>query len=120
MCVVLLNSEGRTINRIEVLRILRFSQLCGPGLTKSWTTQRLRYAAVSLDNLFPFFRVTSRPLELEGSIYLQTQPLTEISTRNISRVEVGGGKGGRCVKLTTSPLHIPIVWKSGSLKLLEP
>jgi hypothetical protein len=29
-----------------------------------------------------------------------TQPLTEMSTRNISR---GGGKGGRCVWLTTLP-----------------
>ena len=47
------------------------------------------------DNLFPSFRMTSRPLDLEGSIYLRTQPLTEISTRNISGVEVGGDKGGR-------------------------
>jgi hypothetical protein len=31
-----------------------------------------------------------------------------------------GGKGGRCVGLTTLPPHVPIVLKSGSLKLLEP
>jgi hypothetical protein len=42
------------------------------------------------------------------------QPLTEMNTRNISL-----GKGGRCVRLTL-PFHVPIVLKSGSLKLLEP
>jgi hypothetical protein len=36
---------------------------------------------------------------------LSTQPLTEMSTRNISL----GGKGGRCVWLTTYHLHVPIV-----------
>ena len=30
-----------------------------------------------------------------------------------------GGKGGRCVRLTTYHLHAPIVKKSGGLKLLE-
>ena len=30
-----------------------------------------------------------------------------------------GGKGGRCVRLTTYHLHVPIVKKSGGLKLLE-
>ena len=44
-----------------------------------------------------------------------TQPLTEMSPRNIS-----WGKDGRCVGLTTLPLRVPIVLKSGSLKLLEP
>jgi hypothetical protein len=45
-----------------------------------------------------------------------TQPLTEMSTRNIS----WGGKGGRCVGLTTLHLHVPIVLKFASLNLLEP
>jgi len=31
-----------------------------------------------------------------------------------------GGKGGRCVGLTTLPLHVPIVLKSGIFNLLEP
>ena len=31
-----------------------------------------------------------------------------------------GGKGGRCVGLKTSHLHVAIVLKSGSLNLLEP
>jgi hypothetical protein len=31
-----------------------------------------------------------------------------------------GGKGGRCVRLTTYHLHVPIVKKSGGLNLLEP
>jgi hypothetical protein len=31
-----------------------------------------------------------------------------------------GGKGGRCVRLTTYHLHVPIVEKSGGLNLLEP
>ena len=30
------------------------------------------------------------------------------------------GKGGRCVRLTTYHLHVPIVKKSGGLNLLEP
>ena len=48
-----------------------------------------------------------------------TQPLTEISTRNISWGG-GGGKGGQCLRLTTLHFHVPIVSKSGSLNLLEP
>ena len=31
-----------------------------------------------------------------------------------------GGKGGRCVRLTTYHLHVPIVKKSWGLNLLEP
>jgi hypothetical protein len=31
-----------------------------------------------------------------------------------------GRKGGRCVRLTTYHLHVPIVKKSGGLNLLEP
>ena len=31
-----------------------------------------------------------------------------------------GCKGGRCVRLTTYHLHVPIVKKSGGLNLLEP
>ena len=31
-----------------------------------------------------------------------------------------GGKGGRCVRLTTYHIHVPIVKKSGGLNLLEP
>ena len=31
-----------------------------------------------------------------------------------------GCKGGRCVGLTPYHLHMPIVFKSGSLNLLEP
>jgi len=44
-----------------------------------------------------------------------TQPLTEMSTRNIS----WGGKGGRCVKLTTLPPSCADCLKIGSLNLLE-
>jgi hypothetical protein len=42
-----------------------------------------------------------------------TQTLVKMSTRDIP-----GGKGGRCVRLT-SPFRVPNVMKSGSLKLLE-
>ena len=31
-----------------------------------------------------------------------------------------GGKGGRCIRLTTCHLHVLIILKSGSLNLLEP
>jgi len=45
-----------------------------------------------------------------------TQPLTEISTKNISwRVKAVGALGCQIYHL-----HVPIVLKSGSLKLLEP
>ena len=44
-----------------------------------------------------------------------TQPLTEMSTRSISL----GGKGGRCVRLTTLPPSCAVVTKSGNLNFLE-
>ena len=45
-----------------------------------------------------------------------TQPLTEMSTRNISwRVNAAGAYDGQPYHL-----HVPIVLKSGSLNLLEP
>ena len=43
-----------------------------------------------------------------------TQPLTEMSTRSIS----WGGKGGRCVRLTTLPPFCAVM-KSGNLNFLE-
>jgi hypothetical protein len=48
-----------------------------------------------------------------------TQPVTEMSTRNIS---LGvGGKEGRCLRLTTLPPSCADCFEiSGSLKLLEP
>ena len=42
------------------------------------------------------------------------------SNRNEYQEYFLGGKGGRCVQLTTLPLHVPNVMKSGSLNLLEP
>jgi len=33
---------------------------------------------------------------------------------------IPGGKGGRCIRLITYHLHVPIVKKSGGLNLLEP
>ena len=44
-----------------------------------------------------------------------TQPLTEMSTRNIS-----WGKEGRCVRLTTLPPSCAVVTKSGNPNFLEP
>ena len=44
-----------------------------------------------------------------------TQPLSEMNIRHISL----GGKGGRCVRLTTLPPSC-VVMKSGNLKFLEP
>jgi len=44
-----------------------------------------------------------------------TQPLTEMSTRVFP-----GGKGGRCVRLTTLPPSRAVVTKSGNLNFLEP
>jgi len=34
--------------------------------------------------------------------------------------DIPGGKGGRCVRLTTYHIHVPVVKKSGGLNLLEP
>jgi len=42
------------------------------------------------------------------------------SNRNEYQEFLLGGKGGRCVGLTTLPSHVPIVMKSRSLNLLEP
>ena len=44
-----------------------------------------------------------------------TQPLTEMSTKCFP-----GGKGGRCVRLTTLPPSCAVVMKSGNLNFLEP
>jgi len=44
-----------------------------------------------------------------------TQPLTEISTTMIP-----GGKGGRCVRLTTLPPSCAVVTKCGNRNFLEP
>jgi len=42
-----------------------------------------------------------------------TQPLTEIGA-------FPGGKGGRCVRVTTLPPSCAVVMKSGNLNFLEP
>jgi len=44
-----------------------------------------------------------------------TQPLTEMSARGFP-----GGKGGRCVRLTTLPPSCAVIMKSGNLNFLEP
>jgi hypothetical protein len=44
-----------------------------------------------------------------------TQPLTEMSTGVFP-----GGKGGRCVGLTSLPPSCAVVMKSGNLNFLEP
>jgi hypothetical protein len=58
-----------------------------------------------------FHRLTPLTMAL-GS----TQPLTEISTRNISWGVKGAGAWG----WQFYHFHVPTVWKSGSLNLLEP
>ena len=42
------------------------------------------------------------------------------STSNSEYQDIPVGKGGRCVRLTTYHLYVPIVKKSGGLNLLEP
>ena len=44
-----------------------------------------------------------------------TQPVTEMSTRRIS-----WGKGGRCARLTTLPLPVPLSWSLGTLTSWNP
>jgi hypothetical protein len=48
-----------------------------------------------------------------------TQPLTEISTRNISWGGGGGVNAAGAYGCQPYHLHVPIVLKSGSLNLLE-
>jgi len=60
--------------------------------------------------IFHWHNPFDRTMALES-----TQPLTEMSTRSISR-----GKGGRCVRLTTLPPSCAVVTKSGNLNFLEP
>ena len=45
-----------------------------------------------------------------------TQPLTEMNTSCF----FWGGKGGRCVRLTTLPPSCAVVMKSGNINFLEP
>jgi len=64
--------------------------------------------------IFHWHNPSDRTMALEA-----TQPLTEMSTRNISWGR--GGEGDRCVILTKHyPLHVLIDLKSWSLNLLEP
>ena len=51
-----------------------------------------------------------------------TDPCALGSTQllKMSTGDTPGGKGDRCVRLTTYHLHVPIVKKSGGLNLLEP
>jgi len=44
-----------------------------------------------------------------------TQPLTEMSIRLFP-----GGKGGRCLRLTSLPPSYAVIMRSGNLKFLEP
>ena len=46
-------------------------------------------------------------------------PGVDSASKNEYR-DTPGGKGGRCVRLTTYHFHVPIVKKSGGLNLLEP
>ena len=64
----------------------------------------------SVIGIFQLYNLSGRTMAL-GS----TQPLTEMSTRCIP-----GGKGGRCVRLTTLPPSCAVVMKSGNLNFLEP
>jgi len=48
-----------------------------------------------------------------------TQPLTEMSTRNISCGAFPGDKSGRCVRLATLAQSCAVVMKSGNLNFLE-
>ena len=94
-----------------------------PGTHICWDTQWrswLRHCATSRKvassiphgffGIFHWHNPSGRTIAL-GS----TQPLTEMSTRNIS-----WGKGGRFTGLTTLPHSCAIVLKSRSLILLEP
>jgi hypothetical protein len=56
---------------------------------------------------------------LECFILLNPSDLAMSLRSNRARI-FPGGKGGRCIELTTLPLYVPIVWKSGILTLLEP
>jgi len=49
-----------------------------------------------------------------------THPLTEMSTQKWVPGVFPGGKGCRCVRLTTLPPSCAVVMKSGNLNLLEP
>ena len=75
---------------------------------QAWRS-RVRFPMVSLE----FFIVIILPAATVA-VGL-TQSLTEMSTRNIS----WGGKGGRCVGLTTLPPSCADCKKSGSVNLLE-
>ena len=77
---------------------------------RSW----LGHCATSLKvaGSIPDFSLTFRPHCGPG--------VDSASNRNEYQEYFLGGKGGRCVVLTTCHLHVPIVLKSGSLNLLEP
>jgi hypothetical protein len=81
--------------------VLIFSYLGARGGAVSWGTElqtgRLRVRFSGVIRIFLLCNSSGRTMAL-GWI----QPLTEMSTRNIS----WGGKGGRCVGLTTLPTYV--------------
>ena len=101
-CLRLFSSQ--TFSRINTLNILNPSQ--GRCATTRTVPGSIPGGVTGLfGDIFP----SDRTMAL-GS----TQPLVKMSTRNIP-----GGKGSRCLRLTTYNHTVPIVKKSGGLKFLE-
>jgi hypothetical protein len=69
---------------------------------------RVRFPMVSLE-FFQWHNPSGRTMALGSN-----QPLTEMSTGVFP-----GGKGGRCVRLTTLPTSCAVIMKSGNLNFRE-
>ena len=111
-----------------VIQLIIFSQILNTFLSREWNRNvtlcwvtdslvhcaTIRTVAGSIPGcvmvIFHWHNPYGRTMVL-GS----TQPVTEMSTRCIS----WGGKGGRCIRLTTLPPSCAVVMKSENLNFLE-
>jgi len=101
-------------NILFFINILNFNGARGSAVGWGTALQAGRFAGsipVGVIGIFQWHNPSGRTMALG-----LTQPLIEMSIRNIC----WGGKGGRCLGLTTLHLHVPIVLKSRSLNLLKP
>ena len=90
--------------RIYLNKYSRYSYLLGSGVVQHCVTSR---------------KVSGSIPGIARNFFRSMCPGVDSASKSEYQ-DNSGAKGGRCVRLTTYHLHVPIVKKSGGLNLLEP